>query len=401
MRLRFLPRGLGGIAGVVLALFVLVGRWELGRVLGGNGEPNVFLEPRLWVVFFSLIIATSAHLDTKALPSIGEMPAPWVMVFPLLFWIAISCLWSPDQELAVIKLYEVALVCIFLVALVLIMLRTDQSRVLDGMWSAIGLFTSAIALAALLQSTTGETGRMAVLGGGPNVFGRLMGLLLLWSLRQWRRSAPAIPTLSVGAVALLLVVFSGSRGALLAAIGALVVFVAMARLPIKKVATVGLVGFVIGIAVIYWTPVGVTISSVYVERFVELSIEQRYTSNRPELYNGAIGLASTHPALGAGLAGFAATGLHRYPHNIFLEILSENGVAGLSLLVFLLGVFAAHVLCSRRRIDPATGAAMVLFLISCQFSGDLFDSRNVFVFLVVCCHPKDLRARMLQPSQIT
>lgn len=375
-------RTVAAAAGTVAALFVLVGRWDLRRILDEEGPRNILVEPRFWLVVAAILIALCAKISEGYSHAKRGMPAPLFFLLAFFTWILASALWSRSVDMVAWNAYDVTLMGCFVALFAFTLSSTDPSRVLNAMWATITVVTAVLALVALVRTMTDGPERMAVLGGGPNVFGRLMALFLLGCLRLWRRGSQAFTTLSAAAAAFLLVVLSGSRGALLATVSALVAFFVAERIPVRQIITVGVVGTIVAAGVVLWTPVGRAVVSVYVERIVELSIEERYTSSRPELYEAALGLAVANPVIGVGLGGFATTGLHRYPHNLFLEVLSESGTVGLWLLVLTFGLAAFHIQRRLVPVDSASTAAFVFFFIASQFSGDLFDSRNVFVFLI-------------------
>ena len=92
---------------------------------------------------------------------------------------------------------------------------------------------------------------------------------------------------------------------------------------------------------------------------------------------------------GGGLGSFRGLRYGVYPHNIFLEVLSEGGVAGVALLLLVLWRFE-RVYWQNKKPDGAATAAFVLILVNTQFSGDLYDSRSLFVFMMLAFLPKDL-----------
>jgi O-Antigen ligase len=88
-----------------------------------------------------------------------------------------------------------------------------------------------------------------------------------------------------------------------------------------------------------------------------------------------------------------------YPHNMVLELLSEEGVIGLILIAAALVTVARAVSPRRRELSGPTAslvAASLFFLITAQFSGDLDVNRHVWTFTALL-----LAALRVQPSEST
>jgi O-antigen ligase len=78
-----------------------------------------------------------------------------------------------------------------------------------------------------------------------------------------------------------------------------------------------------------------------------------------------------------------------YPHNVFLEILLEQGIVGLGLFIlFVVSVLGTGVRCLNRSDQSVSEAALTLGAFSCfifallaaQTSGDLYDNRAIWFF---------------------
>jgi O-antigen ligase len=118
---------------------------------------------------------------------------------------------------------------------------------------------------------------------------------------------------------------------------------------------------------------------------------------RSRLYGQAIEIAKDHPLLGFGSGGFklySAVLIRkelRYPHNIFLEVAAEIGIAAAlvlaaCLVAVLLGLFrrAWATENSRRRAEVYTVTALLLVtFFAAQFSGDINDNRAFWTALAL------------------
>lgn len=377
------------IIGLSIAVFLAVGRWTPAR-LGGNvdASENYLTEPRLWAIA-SLLYFTSLGMLNRRVPTLqGAGPANptrrWLLVslLSLFGFMALSILWTPAPDLAVGKLYEVVLVALACVSIYIGSLYMKRDEIIGSMW--IGLFVVLLVLAAIgLRSV--ESGRLSVFGGGPNAFGRNMGLLFLCCMYFQERWGNAVLFLPLAALAVVLVLLSGSRGALLSTCIAMLAYFICSRAQFSKRIIVALSAIVLLGTIMLFTEVGSAALERFQHRVMELTVEQRYLAGRDVITDDAVEIAIRNAAFGYGLAGFEwKTGT--YPHNLFLEILCDCGVIGIVLFGASLMVVAYLAWNSRDSLNPANVAALVLFTMFSQFSGDFFDARSLFVFmLVVSC----------------
>jgi O-antigen ligase len=367
------------LVGGLTALYLLSGRWAVSRLSGDLASPPVYLEVRVWVV--GLLAATALLANVRPRPGPERLVVALVVLF--LGWAALTVLWAPDAELAGYKAYELLLVAVATVSLARVFSSDAGPRALAWTWAAILVVAGLLAALALpgVVSSGAAGGRLAVLAGGPNVFARIMGFLAVAALFFWRRHGHAWLFMPVVALAALLVVLSGSRGGLLSMGAAVVVFLAIELRDLRRTVPALLVAAAAFLGVVTSTRVGQAALETYDQRVKLLLLRDRYSAGRTELYRSAWRLGKTAPVLGRGLAAFPAKGLGVYPHNLFLETFCETGLVGLWLLGSALAAGAFFV-ARRRGGDGATVAGLVLILAATQFSGDLYDSRGVFVLLV-------------------
>jgi O-antigen ligase len=95
---------------------------------------------------------------------------------------------------------------------------------------------------------------------------------------------------------------------------------------------------------------------------------------------------------GMGAGGFSSFFVWRdfrwYPHNIFFEVLIEQGFVGFILLVMMIAV-AVHYLLKVRKAGMLSEhssvwvAATLVIFFSAQFSGDINDNRILLMFLAI------------------
>jgi O-antigen ligase len=371
-------------AALIAVLFLLSGRWGLGRL---GGEYDIELR---WVVIAlgvavlgACLVAGPSALRCRLL--LGRLYTLWL----LFLYLALSSVWAPSSELARAKLTDVmVLACgVGLVALLAGLSRRDFTR---WFWLWMVALCAVIGLAGVLSSGA-EVGRVAAFGGGPNVFGRNMVFLLIGSLFFYFRGVPAalvLPLIGLGLVGLFL---SGSRGSMLAALPAILLFVALHMRSARRVVSlVALLAALAGVG-LQTTELGQRVLRVYELRVVELTVQETHWAGRDMLFDRAMRLGDEGMPWGAGLNAFAAR-VGGYPHNLVLEVYVEAGLPGLLLLALVLAQ-AAWLLLGRVRdyppIDYSAIAAIAFFALAGLISGDLYDNRALFLLLVapLCYEP--------------
>jgi O-antigen ligase len=383
--------------GFIAALYVLAGRWGFYRLSSASADPDPFLELRLWIVMGGLVLASVGLLHRAHRPARpGETRLdPRLATALLVFfgYLCTSALWAPDATFALQKLYDLALVGVMTVGFGLAALRQEASRVLDAFWAVVVTATALLALAGMRQLLGGGGGaRLAVMGGGPNIFARLMGMLALGALYFWHRRGQAWLWIPMAATGVLLALLTGSRGGTLSLLAGILTFLVVGRVPLRRLVLLSLLATVAVGAAITFSPLGKALNRSMEERFLRLTLKYEgrgdteskvYLSGRESLYAAAYKLGTEHPVAGAGLAAFPALGLGVYPHNLFLDVFCEGGTLGLLFLGWVLFAFLRAAFRERRGLDGATVAGAVLVLIGSQSSGDLYDSRALYLLMVM------------------
>jgi O-antigen ligase len=400
--------------GLISALYMLAGRWGLDRLGSGTSDPDPFLELRLWIVMGGLVLATLGLVHRAHRPARPDETRldPLLVTAVLLFfgYLCLSALWAPDTGFALRKLYDLVLVAVMSVGFGLAALRQPAERVLNVFWGVVVAATGLLALTGVrLLLVGGASARLAVLGGGPNVFARLMGMLALGALYFWYRRGQAWLWISMAATGVLLALLTGSRGGSVAIIGGILTFLVVGRVPLRRLAVLALLATAaVGVATMI-TPLGKALNHAVEERFLKLTLNydsgkskqhsKVYLSGREHYYADALRLGVENPVSGAGLSAFPALGLGVYPHNLFLEVLSETGLVGIALLAWILVAFVLSALRGSGAIDGATVGAAMLTLIGSQSSGDLYDSRALYLLLVLASCTSAAGRRAVSSSQ--
>ena len=221
---------------IVLTVLFLVGRWNLQR-LGVNPDAidfdqiversvaTVLVEPRLWLVIAAVILMVLIEMggsgDARAYYGRLESRTSVHIFFMLSFYLIVTIAWSPNDN----PFAAVADICLMLVTVLVVERAARYEKFVEAFWLWLELLLFAVAAFALFTelflapAASAEPGRLSILGGGPNILGRFLGMLCLLMVAQslghggglrWSVALRIV----VAAVALILLLQTGSRGAL-------------------------------------------------------------------------------------------------------------------------------------------------------------------------------------------
>lgn len=357
----------------VCAWFALIYRYLSDRIAaGGKGETGGILTPG--ARFFQAVL----------------------LLLGLLFLVSVA--WSAAPEYGLQKAAYFFIYIITWSALILRLKNRDVDILLKTLLVAALVLTAAAVFPLLPEIAAslaaGESivwGRLAAIGGGPNVFSRFTSVGFLatfyYAMKSpsWPRRLLLCPVLIILGAATYL---SGSRGSFLGLVGALLVYLVL-RIIIRRQRLVANVAVLLAlIALLSILVFGLDVQNRYLPAWEDLRTQ---ASDRFYCAERSLELGAASPWIGWGTGSFAhhVPDAHaRYPHNIFLELYAENGVPGLALLLLLLagtaGIwFKALRLCPRgspgeKEQAYLLAALLVFSFLVAQVSGDTVDSRWIW-----------------------
>jgi O-antigen ligase len=302
-----------------------------------------------------------------------------IFLFLFFAYTAVSSTWAPDYDLAISKLIEITIVFVVLLGISLYTSNPYSDILLHSFFVFI-LFLSCFLF--FFSGVDSSTGRLSALGGGANMLGRNSALAATSSLFLASRNEKSSLYIILFTLFSILCLASGSRGSILALSVSLAYLFLVKQMSFGK--KLSLLLAVTSLTTVFlYTPIGGYAAEIFHDRFVVLLLQQEYYSGRPLLYQLALDIGRSYPIFGIGLNGFASTGISSYPHNLFLESFSEGGLISLFLLVLSLGLWCYWYIRNRHVIMPELVACWIVVFIASQFSGDLYDSRAVFLILLL------------------
>ena len=302
----------------------------------------------------------------------------------------VSASWAPSNAVTGPMTADLIAVA-FLVLVYYLLARWDSEHVTRMTLYCLHAAAWVYFLAASTGRGHAPGGRWAALGGGPNVFVRVMILGVITAIYLYVRSngrlrwLVSIPAFMFGTLA------SGSRGGLAAlAITAVIALIAIRPRPRwDKLAKP--VGLLVVLSIMVALTAGPMIAGFVQNRFLEATVGQGYTSDRDVLFAWALRLFWQRPLFGTGINGFHAIANlgegERYVHNLPLSVAAEGGFAGLTLLgLAWFTLWHAYLRAWRadRSPEARTAAYCGIFIgATSLFSGDYFDARLMWILLVL------------------
>ena len=362
---------------------LILGRWEPARLLSNSPMIDYFWHLKV-VVLCAFIIMTALPASTSQRDRVIAALVPFIVLILFIgssyFWVPAPTLYS-DRKIADL-FYNSALVITIAVGLQRRQLRSTFWLALIsslGFFALLGLITMPTSMANDAQ------GRLAVLGGGPNIFGRNMGILLaICTYFAVRYAGFRLPLIALAGAASIGLIASGSRGALLATLIAMAILLLFDPQCRRFAATHPLLVMAlsfVGAGVLLVSDLSAVIE-VGTTRFLDQTIETQYTSGRDILLTWAWHFWLEAPLFGNGLGSFVLITPLEYPHNIVMEFLAETGVVGFALFIIFYGFGFFGVSWSGGEEKILVLSLIAMLTIAAMISGDFIDARILFLFLL-------------------
>ncbi|HEY0704880.1 MAG TPA: O-antigen ligase family protein [Candidatus Acidoferrales bacterium] len=387
--------GLAGLAVLLaypelaLALYVVIGDvkgdervagllpWDLTLVLGG-------------------ILVAGILLNFLRKKPAAALPGSYFLLLALVVMMTASLSYTPVFEAGLEKLGRFLTVTGIVIVAPFFVLGSAEAmkRFLAG-FSVAALVICAYSLTSLGGEDRLVTPSSNTIGLGHIACGLILiiwfGVLPRWGF--WKRMM-LYPVLAVPVVAL---IGSGSRGAAMALGFVLLVSVAFHR---ELLLDLGCMS-AIGIALV--PSVNIPRASFeYLGTLVNCQSVKALLFFRAELLAYGWDLLQKHPLLGVGIQGFRYyspnAGLYNWPHNIFLEVSCEMGLAA-GLLVVALFVIAAREAWRQVNdhdapyvtLSQIAAALLVVGMVNATNTGDINSDRSTWLFLSLVYVVREIR----------
>ncbi len=334
----------------------------------------------------------------------------WLLIF-LIVLVGGSFL-SPDSQSGVEKAILFAIAVVLPYTMVRVFFKTyKQIKIFlfTILSLAAGVAVILIVMSFLPAYTSDTSGRLRFFEANPIPTGTLLAVGLAIAviglsndLLSKNRRVKAI-CIAITPLCLFSMFLSGVRGPFISVIVGLAFYLLIQYIRQPRV-LISMVGVVLFLLVTFNILYPVIVSKVpNIRRYSPGAIIHGTSfKDRLELYQAAIRLFVQRPLLGGGTSSYAQrTKLDEYPHNIFLEIISENGIIGLLVFLGFLGSVAWAGFCylktrhikfspQERAIGLTVLVISLTLLVEKQFSYSLTMHKELFSFLGIIVNFPDL-----------
>lgn len=370
-------------------------RWEAAGVMGQLNWP---------LFFFSLLACAAVHRGIQGVRLWTRRGKTFlVTVASLHLYLALSVLWAPAPQEA----FRGALLLVLvagIVALVPFVFGLGPEKAM-GFLFKVCVAAAGVYVLGGMSERWWENGRMAVFGGGPNIFARVMSSGIICATYLWGRTGrlpwlAAIPPFFGG------LVLSGSRGGMVAFVCAYLFFLVLTLR--KTRAWLVKWSIMCGLLVLLaFSDYGVRIlRPVLTGRFMVYTLQQKQYGERDTYAAAAWQLFRESPILGVGVDGFkelSGTGAV-YAHNLVLAVASEGGAIGLFFLL-LAGIVVVTARRKAKSLEHLTALSLAVFYFGAsQFSGGYYDCRWLWVmgalYLLPSTTSHRVRLRLVRRSPL-
>ena len=350
-------------------------------------------------VIISIIFFLTSFLLIMSLKKITITKSKFLLyLFYFLFVILTPILWLVYGaiEYGVLKYFNFFIVIIMSIVIIEKFKYKDVEKLILLLF-VVSSFLALLAVLGQAISVNNDSGRLSVLGGGPIIFSRWMGLgililMLLPRLRKYKVRYLIIVLFFI------LSISSGSRGPVLTLflVLCLFFFLNFSRYLLKFMV---LMSFLISL--IIFTDISKEVEKLgRVERilmnFTSRGVAKKSTGTREKLMQGSLTVFKEYP-LGVGSGNWQGKSNEldtqnlmplEYSHNIFLEVLNEYGIiVALILFILFIYIFYLSFMSMNKYYYNESSLYTLLFYVLAYFflnsliSGDINDTRILFVVI--------------------
>jgi len=406
---------LRALLAIVLTALFLVGRWNLQRLEVNPDAVNsdlvversvttVLIEPRLWLtticVLLLVVMEIGASGDARTHSDRREARTSVSIFLVYSIYLVATIAWSPNDN----PFPAVVDICLMLVTVLVVERAARHEKFVEAFWLWLELLLIAIGAFALFNqlflapaTSADPPGRLSILGGGPNILGRFLGMLCLLMVAQSLRRGGGLRwsaawRIVAAAVALILLLQTGSRGALTGLLVGLLALLVAHRMNTRLIGIGAVV--ILSFEYLFTAILNADMIESVGERWLVATLEEGYLSARDVLLAVAYDSWLERPIFGGGLDSFEyySFGLDRYPHNLVMQMAQEGGIVAVLLLL----AWIVHVILNSwrgRNHYTEIGLSMTALIFGCSlFSGDFYDCRLIFIFGVLTISSADIEA---------
>jgi hypothetical protein len=350
-------------------------------------------------LIISIVFFLSSALLIMSLKKITIPKSKFLLyIFYFLFIVLTPILWLVYGaiEYGILKYFNFFIV-IFLSIVIVEKFNYKDVEKLLFLFLLVSSFLALLAILGQAISANNDSGRLSVLGGGPIIFSRWMGigiliLVLMPKFRKYKVRYLIIVLFFILSIA------SGSRGPVLTLFLVLCLFL---FLNFRRYFLKFIVLMCFLLSLITFTDISKEVGKLgRVERilmnFSSRGVAKKSTGTREKLIQGAITVFKEYP-LGVGSGNWQHKSNEidtqnlmplEYSHNIFFEVLNEYGVI-VALILIMLFIYIFHlsyISMNKYYYNESSLYTLLFYLLAYYFlnsliSGDINDNRILFVVI--------------------
>lgn len=329
----------------------------------------------------------------KSISKVKEIQIGKLVIVSLLFFIALNLvfryLYSGSEIVLTIIRYFVALV----IPGALISLSAKEKDILNTLDKirVINIYLSICFLIAFLKNSSGSISAFSEIGGATHLtIGYTMAALFPYNYMKLTTNKGFISKvlhLLLIVLNISLILFSGSRGAMLSVMVNFVVITYLYVIKRRKTFRY-LIGaiplFIIGIPWINRMDLSDALSRFALTFSGDI---ETASAGRSFIYHGVMRMISESPLFGNGVAAYSVSrNFYIFPHQLFLEVLNDFGILGLGMLLGILVVLFRKVFWILKQDDLSKHLIVFLFLnifTSLMISGSYLVNMQLWVVMVL------------------
>jgi len=385
-------------AGIVV-LFVTVAaglRWPqsiLALFLTAGAFKAVVPTPFDLSILFGIVVVGLSLVQMAREREFPEIPRPLLLFVAIAVLILAGVVHSPAPEYGLDKALRFVTMGVIAVFSPLVLVRREGLGAFMYSLAGIGVALSVHAL--LLGGSPVAYGRYVAAGSDTIWLGRAAGIAVLAvaAVLAHQRTPARVFAAAAGSIAMIALIGSGSRGPVAA------VVVAFGSLLVLRLVSAGgrrgtvalAVALVALAALMAWQ----VVPEVAIDRLARVFTDDPGQSalTRVRLLAAAAVLTGENPLVGVGTGGFASVEpLLRYPHNLLLELSSENGILVSGLMAALLAMAVARSARAVIRNPGDLGVAFVFMALvfgiaNAMVSSDINGHRLMYCFIPLAFVP--------------
>lgn len=346
----------GKVYSIITSL--IVSMLPIGYILKGGIQGNLLTDKTLYIYYIAFVITVITLLKYRKI-KLNEFD-----VILLLFTIVVTIgiFYTPYIYNGLYKVLQFTLLSISIIYITRILIKEKAQIIyIYNFYNVFSVFMSIQFI--IYYYATDKFGRASFLDINPVSFGYFLGfdfIILLHMLFKRRKGFVRYYYLTSLFLILYALLLNATKGVFISILVALILFIPKYKAKHKTLLLFSSILLVISTCFLFqYSDILVRVPVFY--RFMYIT-KDLSTIGRIYLYKYALNEFVKQPVIGIG-----TNALYAYPHNIFLEVIAENGIIGL--LIFLLLIIFVVRLMKKYNYENILIKQLIVY----SFLGNMFS----------------------------